>query len=716
MDILEFYKIKKEKIFTNDYETFIKNNKIVFSDVGISVIYAPNGVGKTSLSKVLNCEEGSEFDAKFGTVVANEKQNELFHVISDQNSRHIIQGETEEFLLGDDVRKEFELKKEIDNVITEIFESKLPKILKDTFNISKAKSTVINLLEDNELKKYISDIANNKSRGKGICIEEFTQKIKFLKTCNIEDYLEDKFNYYIKDIESKESIIDKITKITESDIRENQKVEEIEENTIAIEILSKYSHKKQCIVCDNTNMPNDLLNKKKENKNNVFAQLNETEKYIINEIIENIKIEDPFNIKEKLVETIKSGNKEILHQLTKEFEEYKNILNQRINNLFANNLLNENLIKKIEEYYEMIKTKPELSDEDILYIQEIINNNIDKEISLERDQNNNLKLMLNKSEFIGKEREELNLSTGEQNFISLTFELLKAKNNSKPIIVLDDPISSFDSIYKNKIVYSISKFLENKKQIILTHNTDLIRLLEVQRKDCFNLYLLNNIEGQENGFIEVTDKEKNIMIFIPELLDFIRDNIDGYIKNESLYLYSLIPFMRGYAKFIGDTELKNKLTTLMHGYFNDKINITDIYNKLFNKNIATSYEISVDDILGIDINNIDVLNRDYPLLNKTLKHSLSYLYLRLLVERKLVIKFGINTKKYDNLGSIILQAYNGNDKTNVTKRVFLISKKTLLNEFNHFEGNMSIFQPAIDISDYTLQKEKKDIIDFINKE
>ena len=713
MDILEFYKIKKEKIFTNDFETFIKNNKIAFSNVGISVIYAPNGVGKTSLSKVLNCEEGSNFDAKFGTVVANEKQNELFHVILDQNSRHIIQGETEEFLLGDDVRKEFELKKEIDDVIIEIFEGKLPKILKDTFNISKAKSTVINLLEDNELKKYISDIANNKSRGKGISIEEFTQKIKFLKTCNIENYSEDKFNYYIKDIESKESIINKIT---ESDIRENQKVEEIEENTIAIEILSKYSHKRQCIVCDNPNMPNDLLNKKKENKNNVFAQLNETEKYIINEIIENIKTEDPFNIKEKLVETIKSGNKDILHQLTKEFEEYKNILNQRINNLFSNNLLNENLIKKIEEYYEMIKTKPELSDEDILYIQEIINNNIDKEISLERDQNNNLKLMLNKSEFIGKEREELNLSTGEQNFISLTFELLKAKNNSKPIIVLDDPISSFDSIYKNKIVYSISKFLENKKQIILTHNTDLIRLLEVQRKDCFNLYLLNNIEGQENGFIEITDKEKNIMIFIPELLDFIRENIDGYIENESLYLYSLIPFMRGYAKFIGDTESKNKLTTLMHGYFNDKINITDIYNKLFNKNIATSYEISVGDILGIDINNIDVLNSNYPLLNKTLKHSLSYLYLRLLVERKLVTKYGINTKKYDNLGSIILQAYSGNDKTNVIKRVFLISKKTLLNEFNHFEGNMSIFQPAIDISDYTLQKEKNDIIDFINKE
>lgn len=179
MDILEFYKIKKEKIFTNDFEAFIKNNKIAFSNVGISVIYAPNGVGKTSLSKVLNYEEGSNFDAKFGSVVANENKNELFHVISDQNSRHIIQGETEEFLLGDDVRKEFELKKEIDNVIIEIFESKLPKILKDTFNISKAKSTVINLLEDNELKNISRTLQTINQGEKELALKNLHKKLNF---------------------------------------------------------------------------------------------------------------------------------------------------------------------------------------------------------------------------------------------------------------------------------------------------------------------------------------------------------------------------------------------------------------------------------------------------------------------------------------------------------------------------------------------------------
>ena len=42
-------------------------------------------------------------------------------------------------------------------------------------------------------------------------------------------------------------------------------------------------------------------------------------------------------------------------------------------------------------------------------------------------------------------------------------------------------------------------------------------------------------------------------------------------------------------------------------------------------------------------------------------------------------------------------------------RVFFTSRKTLLNEFNHFEGNMNIFQPAIDISEEALKKEIKDI-------
>ena len=61
---------------------------------------------------------------------------------------------------------------------------------------------------------------------------------------------------------------------------------------------------------------------------------------------------------------------------------------------------------------------------------------------------------------------------------------------------------------KNKIAFSIVKFLEDKKQIILTHNLDLVRLLEYQVNGCFNLYILNNIDGGRNGFIPVNSMEK----------------------------------------------------------------------------------------------------------------------------------------------------------------------------------------------------------------
>ena len=178
MNVVEFYKIKKENIFTDDFENFNKNNKLAFSNEGIVVVYAANGVGKTSLSKVLNSEKGTNFKAEYDEVISNESSNELFYVISDQNSRHIIQGETEEFLLGDNIKEEFDLKKQIDKYMKGIFENKLPKILKETFNISKAKSTLIDFIQDTELKKYISDIANNKSKGRKINIEQFAKKIK----------------------------------------------------------------------------------------------------------------------------------------------------------------------------------------------------------------------------------------------------------------------------------------------------------------------------------------------------------------------------------------------------------------------------------------------------------------------------------------------------------------------------------------------------------
>jgi hypothetical protein len=44
-----------------------------------------------------------------------------------------------------------------------------------------------------------------------------------------------------------------------------------------------------------------------------------------------------------------------------------------------------------------------------------------------------------------------------------------------------------------------------------------------------------------------------------------------------------------------------------------------------------------------------------------------------------------------------------------------MSRKTLVNDFNHFEGNMDIFQPAIDIKDKALKKEYVDIMGKLSR-
>ena len=174
--------------------------------------------------------------------------------------------------------------------------------------------------------------------------------------------------------------------------------------------------------------------------------------------------------------------------------------------------------------------------------------------------------------------------------------------------------------------------------------------------------------------------------------------------------------MRGYAQITNKVEIKNALTILMHGYNNEKVNITKIYNDLFETDIfSEGYIISAINISEYKIDDLIIINHEnYPILNKTLVHSLTYLFLRLNVEKKLVEKYSINTKKYQMLNSIINKAFNADEPASVENRIFLLSRKTLLNEFNHFEVDMNIFQPAIDITNTTLKKEKDDILAFLD--
>lgn len=723
-NIITFKNIEKDKIFCDDFKNLKDNNLIDFSKKRIAIIYAPNGTGKTSLSKVLDFENGTNFELEYNKNKYSTKNGKkLFYRISDQNARNIIKGETGDFILGDDIKKERELKKQLDDGFNRLFSELLIPILKEQFNISKQSSLLLkNVIVETKIKKYISSLVNKKSKGNGIEYSDFISEISKLKEIQEEEIDENKYKYFINDYENSNSILRQIINVEENKIKHNDKINVIQENELAIDILEEYRDKHQCIVCDsNIDNPSKLLENKKKNKKEIYEKLDNYTKKILEEIIDKVEENDLFKTKERLFKAISEGNKKYLEELQNEILGCINLYKIKINNLFFKCLDGLNLKEIYKEYEKMLNKPLKLETEDICYIQEVINENIKKNIMLERDdKNHEIQIKLDDKVLLETDREQLHLSTGEQNFISLAFELLKARNVEEDIIIIDDPISSFDSIYKNKIAFAIIKFLEKKKQIVLTHNTELIKLLEYQQQGCFNLYLLNNVEGEINGFIYINSEEQKLLLNLNELINFFRMKVYGFVKNEKLFIISLIPFMRGYANIIGDSVSYTRLSKLMHGYENGKINITIIYNKLFKDNkyknkIINKYRFSVKDILGTDIGDTEIIDSNkFPLLNKTLHHSLLYLYLRLYVEKNLIDLFiKSDIPKNYMLAQVIRDSFKGNDSINVERRVFFNSRKTLLNEFNHFEGNMNIFQPAIDISDDSLEKEKNKIIQYI---
>ena len=716
--MIKFSKIEKGDIFTRDFRPLVKNNEISFSAAeSMAVIYGPNVTGKTSFIKALSGDQKAKIEFEYDGQSFSSGEN-IFHIINDQNSRNIIAGEAKDFLLGDNIRKEFELQENINKERLRLI-SAIISMLKNNHGISSASNPLICLIASIDTQNLIKDLANNKSKGNKYSVEELIYALKLITKQELSEIEIAKVSFFKDDYASKESLIGQIEGLKDQGLPKNPKIREVEENTEAINILNKFL-KTKCIVCDTADIDREMLLKRKtENRESVLNSFDEQLKVFIERIINITPSDDPCQIKEHLLQSMNLGDVNIIHSLIDEFAALKIFVSCSIVNDIVELFEESNLVALYTEYKKMIEEKPEITDEDLLYIEEIISNSMNKTLALDRDEQKNLKIRLANQDFLGKSRDELPLSTGEQNFLSLTFEFLKAKNSDKPIVVVDDPISSFDSIYKNKVVYAIIKILHNKKRIILTHNIDLLRLFDSQYSHCYNMYILNNTDEEENGFIPLNSKEQDMLINLKKLLDTFRSGIFSHIRNVELFLISMIPFMRGYANIINKSIIYEDLTKLMHGYNTESVDVSAIYRDLFDTNdsaIPKSYTISVSDVLSKTVDGVHIVDHNkYPLLDKTLRHSFTYLFLRLMVEKHLVAKFSIDTNRHKQLGQIISQAFpDDGDIAQIRNRIRLTSKKTLINEFNHFEGNLSIFQPAIDITDQALGKERTDVSSFVN--
>lgn len=738
-----FSSIKNNGIFEDDFANLAAHNgtlefRRMQGSGGIAVVYAPNGTGKTSLANLLNMkisDEDSSFAAsdEHGNIITPETEN--FHVIKDQLNRNVIRGKTTDYLIGAQIRREYELRDQI-NAAFQSADDLLAAKYKTEFKVSKVGDyllTQIQTLQDivhQTAFQYVRSIVNAKQRGKDI---ERMAFVAFIRNDeNKPTILEldnEKRSFVITDL-SKAKVIEKILSINPNEIISDSNTVLVERHDDAIGILKKYHSLDICIVCDNCSFDGDtLLERKKENRQHIYNSLDDKTKDILDKIVcdNSLISSDPFEIKRIVGAFISDGDATNLVRLQLELKKYVNNIGNEIIDALLHCFDGTNFFCQFDEHAQLVERQPQLDSEELLFIENVINENVGKDITIVRDENNdkNYKLKIGDKDLLGTDRKDMELSTGEQNFISLAFELLLARHSDKDYIAMDDPISSFDSVYKNKIAFCIIKFLENKKQIILTHNTDLIRLLDVQLNNCFNLYILNNVHEGTNGFIPVSEREKMLLINLHHLISLFQNKNNELVEaihDRRQFLMAMIPFMRGYAHISLDpNDRYGQLSAIMHGYGTGSLDVSPIYNSLFGEVFESEEIVSVTDILEIDCSNLDVLDKaHFPLLADTLEQTLVYYHLRMKVEKELVDIFNIHTNNMTMLNQIIQRAFRCQD-TNADYermrefRVFFTSRKTLLNEFNHFEGNMNIFQPAIDITKSALQKEIEEIEAKLNE-
>ena len=724
MDIV-FKKLKVENRFHSSFENWNKNNVITFSNQGFIDVYAPNGVGKSSFARALSNENKCEYEFEYNGKTYTEKSKESpVLVIDDFFFRNIAKRDNEklsDYILGKRISKELELKDKLE-LNTKKIRDEMISYLKNEFGLKTKDSILCKYIKNKSLKIFIDAIANAQDKGKVYTAEKL---IKLSAELVINDIVieENSKYYYLKQkIGAKESIIKDIIDFNTQKIKKIEGFKSLDISNDAINILNKHNGLTKCIFEDTHILPNDIKEQLENNKNLIIKQLDSSQKKIVNILLES---EDgPFNIKEIYNNSFELGDASKIDDLIQEIKEIILKIENEIILKYKKLIKDYDLESDYLEFNKMVAEKVELSEDDEMLLKDIIENCINRKVKLERDENKNIIFTIEDSSVIGKSRQELPLSTGEQNFISLYFDLLSAKNSNKEIIIIDDPISSFDSIYKNKIVYSIIKVLSNnnKKVIVLTHNINTIKLMYHQYENCFNLYLLNNENNGENGFIRINkkqnrkdvNKDMDFMLEIHKVIDFFKSQeLIEALKDKKLFLVSLIPFMRSYSNLV-NKDMYKELCKLMHGYENEEVDINKKFKILFDVDILEEpFEINIDDIIKIDIKDEIIDKEKYVILNRTLYHNLNYLQLRLLVENTL---YNTDITKLDVSRNPTLHSVIEKYLSNSTKyKNELLSQKTLLNEFNHFEYDMCLFLPSLDISDTKLEEEKANIVKICEK-
>ena len=320
MDIV-FKKLKVDNRFDNSFENWTTNNVISFSNEGFIDIYAPNGVGKSSLARALNNESKSEYEYEYNGKQYTEKSKESpILVIDDFFFRNIATRDNEklsDYILGSQIAKELELKEKIETSTKKVKDD-IISYLKKEYNIKSKDSCLCGYIKNDSLKKFINSLSNAQDKGKNYSVDNLIKLTSEFVMNENKKIDSNKFNYIKDNIGGKESIIKSIVDFDTNNIKLIQGFSKLDINNDAINILNKHNGITKCIFEDKHVLPDDIKEQLENNKNLIIKQLDDGQKKIVNTIFE--LGDNPFNIKDIFNSSFELGDSANVEKLITEIK------------------------------------------------------------------------------------------------------------------------------------------------------------------------------------------------------------------------------------------------------------------------------------------------------------------------------------------------------------------------------------------------------------
>lgn len=727
---------------------------IDFTQSNKAILYAPNGVMKTSFSNVFwDISKGlpttdrifknnmSAYSVNYYSSTysnTNLSETDRIYVVKSFDEKFELSKETISTLLADETtRKKYdilvqEFKSYTDeflaefNLLSGISKTKVESFLKDIFELDDKADWPDILLKLNEL--------NQNKHG----VEEL-KDIKYI------DVINDKTMEILTD-EDFATKLDDYVKALEKLIEDNELLSE-NFNDYNAEELSKnlkkhnlFESKHKIILKDGT----EITTLKEWNKE-VEKQLNKI--YSNDELgkkFKSIKTKLSKNEQTRTLKKIIQDNREIIKYLA----DIENLTNLFIVT-YINNMNRDfkEYFNKVNSYTDEIKKLYETAEKQAERWKNIVDEfnerfKVPFEVKIENKANFLLKDEVpnlyftytrcegrpdEEKEDYGKDELMKALSMGEKRamyllYILFDIEIIKEKaiaGSGKYLIIVDDIADSFD--YKNK--YAIIEYLydistnNNIDLLILTHNFDFYRTtvsrIDIPRQNCYIVQKNDDETLDMKNFGYLKDYFSNVIV------SNIKDgNINTDEKKKKLL--AAIPFYRNLSQYILLPQEEEKLTCLLHIKSSPvdtvNLNLSDIWNIILNVvnnmgNFAQSYDEKYIDALNRIARNIYNSTRDEVILENKIILAIAirleaenFLKGILIANNESLVTISNQTRDWSNKAI----PYLNNDQKKIINEVNLMTTESIhLNSF--------MYEPIIDMSNWTLKQLYKNVLKLNGK-